>query len=399
MTVYALGEIFEIARGGSPRPIDQFITDEADGINWVLIGDANEGSKYIEKTKKKIKPSGISRSRTVKPGDFLLTNSMSFGRPYIMRTSGCIHDGWLSLSRKMKNIDPSYFYYLLGSPVMYSEFTRLAAGATVKNLNIDLVSGVRVPVPPLDEQRRIAAILDQAGALRRERREALGKVSRLPSALFEEMFPTDGDFPRVKLSTLCQKITDGTHQAPKWSDDGIPFIFVSNVRNGRISLDTGKRVSPETYRELTRVTPIERGDVLYTAVGSYGNAAVIDTNEEFVFQRHIAHIKPDHARLNSRFLAVMLEAPIVRRQADRAANGLAQKTVTLADLKGFEVICPPKKMQDEFERRVREVDRQQLRQSGQLDGMEALFAAIQDRAFQGELSSAERRYIRKDAAA
>src|SRR5207253_5208354 len=94
----ALGDIFEIARGGSPRPIDEFITDDPNGINWIMISDASEGSKYITATKKRIRAEGAQRSRQVKPGDFLLTNSMSFGKPYIMRTSGCIHDGWLVLS-------------------------------------------------------------------------------------------------------------------------------------------------------------------------------------------------------------------------------------------------------------------------------------------------------------
>src|SRR5690349_8394425 len=94
----ALGDVFEIGRGGSPRPIDAFLTGDPEGVNWIMISDASEGSKYITQTKKRIRPEGAKRSRTVKPGDFLLTNSMSFGRPYIMRTSGCIHDGWLVLS-------------------------------------------------------------------------------------------------------------------------------------------------------------------------------------------------------------------------------------------------------------------------------------------------------------
>ena len=145
----ALGDIFEIARGGSPRPIDDFTTNDRAGINWIMIGDATEGSKYITSTKKRIRPEGAQRSRQVKPGDFLLTNSMSFGKPYIMRTEGCIHDGWLVLSPRNGKVDADFFYHLLGSKAIYAEFERRAAGATVKNLNIDLVRGVSVPLPPL----------------------------------------------------------------------------------------------------------------------------------------------------------------------------------------------------------------------------------------------------------
>ncbi len=151
----ALQEVFDIARGGSPRPIDDFITEADDGINWIMIGDATEGGKYITKTKKRIRPEGASRSRAVKPGDFLLTNSMSFGRPYIMRTSGCIHDGWLVLSPKGP-VEPDYFYTLLSSRAVFAEFERRAPGATVKNLNIDLVRTVSVPVAPSEKQKEFA---------------------------------------------------------------------------------------------------------------------------------------------------------------------------------------------------------------------------------------------------
>ena len=155
-----LGQIFGIARGGSPRPIDDYITDAADGVNWVMIGDTEQGGKYIWSTKKKIRPEGVKRSRLVKSGDFLLTNSMSFGRPYIMKTGGCIHDGWLVLSSQINDFHADYFYALLGSQALFTEFSKRAAGATVKNLNIDLVAGVGVAVPPIEEQRKFAKAVE-----------------------------------------------------------------------------------------------------------------------------------------------------------------------------------------------------------------------------------------------
>ena len=125
--VVQLGDIFNIARGGSPRPIDAYITEDPNGINWVLISDASDGSKYIERTKKRIRPEGARRSRFVKPGDFLLTNSMSFGRPYIMRTDGCIHDGWLVLEKKHDHVDHDFFFHLLSSNAIDAEFARLSS--------------------------------------------------------------------------------------------------------------------------------------------------------------------------------------------------------------------------------------------------------------------------------
>ena len=144
--------------------------------------------KYITQTRKRIRPEGAQRSRRVKAGDFLLTNSMSFGKPFIVRTEGCIHDGWLVLSPRSQGVDANFFYHLLGSKAVYAEFERRASGVTVKNLNINLVRGVSVPVPPLPEQQRIAEILDKADALRAKRRAALAKLDTLAQSLFLDMF-------------------------------------------------------------------------------------------------------------------------------------------------------------------------------------------------------------------
>jgi type I restriction enzyme S subunit len=184
----SLAELFDIARGGSPRPIDDYITDDPNGINWIMIGDAVEGGKYITATRKRIRPEGARRSRAVKTGDFLLTNSMSFGRPYIMRTSGCIHDGWLVLSPRRADVEPNYFFALLGSQAIYGEFARRAPGATVKNLNIDLVRGVSVPVPPLATQTQFAAIVAAIEDWAKPYNRSLSELDALFTSLQDRAF-------------------------------------------------------------------------------------------------------------------------------------------------------------------------------------------------------------------
>ncbi|MBP5787654.1 MAG: restriction endonuclease subunit S [Kiritimatiellae bacterium] len=155
-----LGNVSYIVRGGSPRPIKQYITTREDGINWIKIGDVEKRGKYIYSTHEKIIPEGVARSRRVYPGDFLLTNSMSFGRPYISTIEGCIHDGWL-LIHNLAGFDQDYLYYLLSSTYLYGQFTEKASGSTVENLNIDKVKTAIIPLPPLAEQKRIVAKLDE----------------------------------------------------------------------------------------------------------------------------------------------------------------------------------------------------------------------------------------------
>ena len=91
-SVLTLSDKIKVFRGGSPRPIQSFLTENSNGINWIKIGDTSPLSKYIVKSEEKIIPEGENRSRKVFPGDFILSNSMSYGRPYILKIEGCIHD-------------------------------------------------------------------------------------------------------------------------------------------------------------------------------------------------------------------------------------------------------------------------------------------------------------------
>ncbi len=156
LDVVALENIFFINRGGSPRPIDKFYTEDANGVNWIKIGDTKNDDKYIYSTKQKIKPEGAKFSRKVEIGDFILSNSMSFGRPYIMMISGYIHDGWLLFKPKTTKVDKDYLYNILSSKLVYRLFKRATIGGVVDNLNIDLVKKIKIPLPPLAKQTEIA---------------------------------------------------------------------------------------------------------------------------------------------------------------------------------------------------------------------------------------------------
>ena len=148
-------ELVTIERGGSPRPIDKFITNDENGLNWVKIGDAPEQGNYITQTAEKIRPEGLSKTREVHPGDLILSNSMSFGRPYIMAIDGCIHDGWLAIRDTKKNFDLKFLCTLLGTDGMLNQYKAMAAGSTVNNLNKELVGGTTVTFPMVEEQIKI----------------------------------------------------------------------------------------------------------------------------------------------------------------------------------------------------------------------------------------------------
>lgn len=160
-----LGDCATIVRGASPRPIQAFITDSDDGIPWIKIGDVSASGKYITRTAERVTLDGAAKSRRVHPGDFVLSNSMSFGRPYICQIEGCIHDGWLAISDFKDFFVPDFLYHLLRSKPIQAELARRAGSGTVKNLNAEIVKSIVVPIPDLKVQAGLIAILDKFDAM------------------------------------------------------------------------------------------------------------------------------------------------------------------------------------------------------------------------------------------
>jgi len=393
-----LGDIFEIARGGSPRPIDAYITDADDGINWISIADASDSSKYIERTKRRIRPEGAIRSRAVVPGDLLLTNSMSFGRPYIMRTTGCIHDGWLVLAKKRKGIDQDFFYRLLGSETVYAAFARLAAGATVKNLNIDLVKGVSVPVPPLPEQRRIAAILDQADALRAKRGEALAQLDSLTQSIFVEMFgdPVNNDrkWPEASVSDFVAGFETGKSLVAADEDDQ-----TSEFRVLKISAVTSLEFKPEQSKALPLgYEPpashfVRRGDLLFSRANTaelIGATALVDaTPVKLVLPDKLWRFVWSKApRAAPRFVQHLFRQTKFRFEIAQRASGTSgsMKNISQEKVLSIRIGLPPLDLQQTFANRIQAVECLRTTHRAASAELDALFASLQHRAFAGQLS-------------
>ena len=188
----------EIVRGGSPRPIKDYLTSEVDGINWIKIGDTKKGEKYINNVKEKIKKSGLNKTRFVKKGTFLLTNSMSFGRPYILNVDGAIHDGWLAILNYENSLNRDYLFYILSSNVVYYQFLSLINGAVVKNLNSDKVASILIPLPPLTEQQRIVEAIESALEKVDEYAESYNRLEQL-----------DKEFPDKLKKSILQYAMQG----------------------------------------------------------------------------------------------------------------------------------------------------------------------------------------------
>jgi type I restriction enzyme S subunit len=280
-----------------------------------------------------------------------------------------------------------YLEYYLNS----KDISTYVTGSAQPKLNQEKLNSIPIPLPPLSTQKKIAAILDAADAYRQKTKALIEQYDRLAQSLFLEMFGdpvrNEKGWEKKILSEVCVKITDGTHQSPKFLNSGIPFLFISNIVDYQINFNTKKYISEEEYSKLTKSTPIEKDDILYTSVGSYGNPAIVKDDRKFCFQRHIALLKPQRAIINSVFLHVMLITPFVKRQIDSLAIGIAQKTLNLSAIKSIEIILPPITLQKEFASRITLIDQQKQQAQQSLEKAEALFNSLLQRAFKGELVS------------
>ena len=156
-----IDQLVSIVRGASPRPIQKYLTNVSTGINWIKIGDGKVEDKYITNSKEKITKEGAEKSRLINAGDLILSNSMSVGRPYISKISGCVHDGWLIFQDIDKKLNKDFLYLILSSKNIQNEFTNKAEGSVVENLNIDRVKSIKIPVPPLEIQKKLVAEVEE----------------------------------------------------------------------------------------------------------------------------------------------------------------------------------------------------------------------------------------------
>ncbi|NBJ08048.1 restriction endonuclease subunit S [Alistipes sp. Z76] len=324
-----LGDVCDVARGGSPRPIKSYLTYRVDGINWIKIGDTEKDGKFINSTKERIIPEGALKSRLVHKGDFLLTNSMSFGRPYILNIDGCIHDGWLVISPIGNVFDKDFLYLLLSSEYAYYQFSEKASGSAVSNLNSDKVAESIFPLPPLETQRIIVRECEKltsfAQTIDNEKKDleitiALTKSKILDLAMQGKLVPQDpADEPAAdmlrRVNPKAKIITDNPHSwniPNTWTwcqlgdifqhntgkalnssnRDGIEYEYIttSNVYWNRFELDDLKKM-PFKKNELEKCT-VRHGDLLVCEGGDVGRAAIWNLDRNIMIQNHLHRLRP-----------------------------------------------------------------------------------------------------------
>ena len=292
--------------------------------------------------------------------------------------------GFCVLRADPAKLDPRYLFQWVKTSSFVDDMVRKATGASYPAVSDRIIFDSRLPLPSLPEQRRIATILDQSDALRAKRSEALAQLDILTQSIFIEMFGSDRNSPQVALRELCELITDGTHYTPTYVDTGTIFLSAKNVTSGYVDWDNIKYIPESLHLELQKRVAPRRGDVLLAKNGTTGIAAIVDRDCVFDIYVSLALLRPSSEVL-SPYLHAAINSPLTKRQFDGALKGIGVPNLHLKDIRLARIPKPTLEAQKTFATRIQAVESLKAQHRAALTELDALFASLQYRAFQGEL--------------
>lgn len=287
-------------------------------------------------------------SRLLGTGDTLF----SMVRPYLRNIayiddelSDCIGSTGFYVCKPASCLVPRYLYHLMRSDYVVMGLSSFMKGDNSPSIRKGDIDSFPFPLPPLPEQDRIVARveslfskLDEAEAKLTSVLDAV-KTRRL--AILHTVFSGNEDAEELSLGDVCHSIFDGDHMPPPKAIEGVPFLVISDINTGSIRFEMARFVPQSYYDALTATRKPERGDVLYTLVGSYGIPVLVDTDRPFCFQRHMALLKPDTSHISSDYLRYLLSSPQAFEKATEIATGTAQLTVPIRGLRKMSFKIPP----------------------------------------------------------
>lgn len=386
-----INDVCIVERGSSPRPIKDFITTDNNGVNWIKIGDCS--GKYVTNTAQKITQEGAKKSRYVKVGDFIISNSMSYGKPYILKIDGYIHDGWFVLRLNNDLVNTDYFYYLLSSNYIREQYDALATGAIVQNISSDLIKKVTFKLPPLQEQQRIVKILNETfeniEKAKQNALQNLNNAKELYISNLNKVFNNEKyQFKNIKLNDLCEVITDGTHQTPVYTDKGVLFLSAKNVTKEIIDWNNVKYISEKLHNELKKRVSPQKGDILLAKNGTTGVAAIVDKDCIFDIYVSLCLLRPK-TNIDVKYLLLAINNPITKSKFNNSLIGIGVPNLHLNKIRETSVPIPPPIFQKEISSLLNNLKEEAIKlgqiYEQKIKDLDELKQSILQKAFNGEL--------------
>ena len=387
-----LGTVCEVVRGGSPRPIIDYITDSPDGVNWLKIGDVKETDKFFTHAAERIKRSGIPKTREVQAGDLILSNSMRFGRAFITLIDGYIHDGWLRLRCNKEMLDKEYLYYFLTSNLAQNQFKAVATGSVVNNLKSDTVKAVRMDLPPLEEQKKIAEVLSLFDDKIKQNEEINENLLQQAIALYEH-FLQDAEWPTATILDIAEKVAMGPFgsniKVSTFVPDGVPIISGNHLR-GYFLEEPEFNYITEKHAERLKNSIVYPHDLIFTHAGNIGQVAMIPDGckyDHYVLSQRQFYLRCDETKVVPEFLLMFFHSASGQHELLSYANqtGVPSIAQPASNLKKIPFKCPPIQEQLKWQEQVHPLLGRYLNNRLENERLSALRDVLLPRLMSGEL--------------
>ncbi len=381
-----LGELVTILGGGTPsRKRPEFFQGS---IPWVTVKDLGDGC-YLDGAQEHISELGVenSASRVIPSGNVIVCTRMAVGRALINRLPVAINQDLKALL-PCPELTPLYLTFFLST--MEAKLASEATGATVKGITVSDLEEIEVPVPPLPEQRRIAAQLEAADRLRRTRRYTLELSDSFLPATFRQLFGDSlRELPRwkpVPIAELCESITDCVNKTAPLSEKPTDFkmIRTTNVRNGEVDLNTVRYVSEETFKTWTRRSVPQHGDVILTREAPLGEVGILKNPQNVFLGQRLVQYRVNQAEVTPEYLLHALLSTDLQHQLKRLGAGSTVEHIAVPDCERLMVMKPPFELQQHFTTLVTQHERLRATQRESLRQAEHLFQTLLHRAFATE---------------
>lgn len=381
-----LGEVCIVERGSSPRPIKNFITDDGSGVNWIKIGDCS--GKYVTSTAQKITEEGAKKSRHVKEGDFVISNSMSYGKPYILKIDGYIHDGWFVLRLNKNLVNADYFYYLLSSNYVKEQYDALATGAIVQNISSDLIKRVQFNLPALSEQERIVAKLDEAfeaiDKVKANAEQNLTNTKELFESYLNNIFSNINASFNKKLSDVTKIVGGGTpsKSTPTYYQGNIPWATVRDMNEDDLSKTEFSITNEAVKSSATNIIPANNV-IIATRVG-LGKVCIL--MQDTAINQDLKGIIPTKP-MNFKYLFWWFKS--IKNKIEEAGVGATVKGVKLPFVQNLQIpyisINDQQKIVEKLDALQEQTKRLEQIYTQKIKECDELKQSILQKAFRGEL--------------
>jgi len=335
---------------------------------------------YITETAQKIKPEGMKKSRYVEPGDFLLSNSMSFGRPYILKIDGCIHDGWLVLKDKDEIFDKRFLYYYLSSKATYQKFKHMAVGGVVNNLNSEMVRKIDVPVPSKDEQMDTADLLDKICNIISLRKRELNCLDDLIRARFIELFgdlkSNNKGWKIVNFKECADIDTNMIHEFEGYEE--YPHIGIDSIEK-----ETGRLVGYRTIAEdgvISGKYLFSSAHIIYSKIRPNLNKVAMP-DFDGLCSADAYPILVKKGICNREYFGYTLRSQYFLDYILALSNRTNLPKVNKSQVEGFLLPLPPIAVQDQFAAFVHQVAKSKAAVQKALDQTQQLFDSLMQEYF------------------